>query len=367
MSRFELMLDREGASDTRFPIHGKLRPPPSADFDFVIIADRTGGAVYQMFEQGLQLAAALRPEFILSIGDLVEGYWTDEAEAEAEWDWIDGRLDGLGIPVLLTPGNHDYGTQTMINVWHRRKGADYYAVRYGPMLILVANSEAGANFEGEVPESVVRWNRYNINHPRQHTAISDLVNLGAAAVAEKYPDLFNPSGAYIDGAWKDVEEGTFVEAFNRRLMASEQFRDPRNLINPALCEAQLTFFERVLAEHQDVSWTLLSIHQPAWRVPNARFKRLQALLLNRSHTVVAGHTHLLDVEMKDGNLYATLGKTGGLHCFDGMGDIHHIVLVRVRNGKPELEIVRYEHGHERLPITCFISSTTSVGRDLSGD
>ena len=354
MSRLELILDNDGGADDRAPIHGELRPPSSGDFDFVIIADRTGGAVYTMFEKGLEVAKALRPEFILSIGDLVEGYWTDNAEADAEWDQIDGLLDKLGIPVLLTPGNHDYGTQTMVDVWHRRKGADYYAVRYGPILILVANSEAGANFEGAVPDAVARWNRYNIKHPRQHTAIADFVKLGAAAAAEKYSDLFDRDGVYIDGAWADPNDSAFIEAFDRQLAASEQFRDPRNLINPALCQAQLTFFERVLAMHQDVGWTFLSLHQPAWKVPDERFERMEALLSDRPYTVVAGHTHLLDVEVRRGRQYASLGKTGGLHCFEGAGDIHHVVLVRVRNGEPELEVVSYEDGIERLPLRDFV-------------
>ena len=67
--------------------------------------------------------------------------WTDEAEAHGEWDRIDPILAGLGIPLFQTVGNHDYGTEAMVNVWRERKGVDYYAFRYNRTLFLVANTE----------------------------------------------------------------------------------------------------------------------------------------------------------------------------------------------------------------------------------
>lgn len=355
MHRFELILDTHASGSDRCPIHGTLNPPPGPDFDFVILADRTGGAVYQMFEKGLEVAASLRPEFILSVGDLVEGYWTDAAEAEAEWDRIDALLDLAGAPILLTPGNHDYGTQAMAEVWLRRKGADYYAVRYGPALILVANSEAANNLAASVPEAVQRWNRYNINHPRQHTAIADFVRFGPAAAAQRYPDLFDAAGGFDRGAWADPDEIDFIRAFDEKLAASVEFRDPRNLVNPGLSDPQLDFFERVLRAHSDAAWTLLSLHQPAWKKPDARFERLEAMLAGRAYTVVAGHTHVLDVETQYDRHYIALGKTGGLHCFDGPGDINHIMRVRMRDGTPTFEIIRYDAQIEWMDLSQFSS------------
>jgi len=356
MSRFDVILDSSAPATDQRPIHGDMVPPVGEDFDFVVIADRTGGAAYQMFEKGLDVAASLRPNFILSVGDLVEGYWVDEAEADAEWDYIDGHLERMAIPVLLTVGNHDYGTPAMIEVWRRRKGADYYAVRYGPLLILVANSEARNNFTGFVPETLLRWNRYNIRHPRQHTAIADLVNRGREAVAEIYPDLFARNGDYIFEAWADPEEIGFIQDFDEKLMAMEEFRDPKNLVNPALSDEQLTFFGRVLGEHSDVAWTFLSLHQPAWKKSEWRFEQLEDMLSDRPYSVVAGHTHLLDVEVRNGRYYITMGKTGGCHCFNGDGDIHHVLLVRVRNGVPAFEVVRYDDHIERLPLSAFIAT-----------
>lgn len=355
MPRFELIADITAGADERCAIHGELKPPPGGDFNFVIISDRTGGAVYQMFERGLEVAASLRPEFILPVGDLVEGYWTDEAEAEAEWDRIDPLLDSVGAPILLTPGNHDYGTQAMVDVWHRRKGASHYAVRYGPVLVLVANSEAIDNLATSVPDAVQRWNRYNIHYPRQHTAIAYFVRFGAEAAARTYPDLFDKDGVMIRSAWSVPDDFDFIRAFDEQLAASDEFRDPLNLINPGLSDPQLDFFEGVLDAHADAAWTFVSMHQPAWKKPDARFERLEAMLADRRYTMVAGHTHLLEVETRRDRAHIALGKTGGLHCFDGPGDIHHVALVCIRDGKPTIEIVQYDNEIERLPLAQFHS------------
>ncbi|WP_010274359.1 metallophosphoesterase family protein [Paenibacillus senegalensis] len=321
MSIRKLFTDDNKFSTDKGPWFGEMPVPRGGDYDFAFISDRTGGAVYGMFEKGLEAAKKLNPDFIVSIGDLVEGYWTDEAEAHEEWNRIDPLLAGLGIPVFQTVGNHDYGTEAMIRVWRERKGVDYYAFRYDRTLFLIANTEtAPLPLPEPALELIQQANRALIRNPQMlfNDVIRDLAGDYAAALFKLSEDM---------------------------------------LIHPHLSGEQIDFFERVLADNADVDWTFVCMHQPAWKKPDKIFERLEALLMNRPYTVVAGHVHYLEVTEKLERQYIQMGKTGGLHCFDGKGDIHHILAVKMRGGVPHFEVILLEGEGGTDPLDDYVIRT----------
>jgi hypothetical protein len=302
-----IMIDDTKFSTSKGPWFGELPMPRGGDYDFAFISDRTGGAVHGMFEKGLEAAKQLNPDFIVSIGDLVEGYWTDEAEAHGEWDRIDQLLAGLGVPIFQTVGNHDYGTEAMIRVWRERKGIDYYAFRYDRTLFLIANTEtAPLPLPEAMLELMQQVNRELIRNPQ-------------ALFVDLMRDL--AGGNVQEEAWTMTED---------------------TLIHPHLSDEQIDFFERVLADNTDVDWTFVCLHQPAWKKADPIFERLERLLADRPYTVVSGHVHYLEVTEKQGRQYIQMGKTGGLHCFEGKGDIHHILSVKMRGGAPQFEVILLE-------------------------
>lgn len=306
MKSLNMYIDEKKFSTEKGPWIGEQPVPRGGDYDFAIISDRTGGAVYGMFEKGLEAAKKLNPDFVISIGDLVEGYWTDEAEAHEEWDRIDPLLAGLGIPVFQTVGNHDYGTEAMIRVWRERKGVDYYAFRYDQTLFLIANTEtAPLPLPDAALELMQQANRALIRNPQ--ALFSDLIQ-----------DL---AGSNMEAMFQLTED---------------------TLIHPHLSGEQIDFFEQVLADNTDIDWTFVCLHQPAWKKPDAIFERLESLLADRPYTVVSGHVHYLEVTEKQGRQYIQMGKTGGLHCFQGKGDIHHILSVKMRGGAPQFEVILLE-------------------------
>ncbi|OCT16406.1 hypothetical protein A8709_02970 [Paenibacillus pectinilyticus] len=288
------------------PWFGQLQEAKGGDYDFAIISDRTGGAVQGMFEKGLEAAQKLNPEFIISIGDIVEGYWTDEVEAHEEWDRMDALLEGVGIPLFQTVGNHDYSTSTMKRVWRERKGVDYYAFRYGKSLFLVLNTEA---------EDYV--------HDEKMVGFIQMINRHLI----KNPEL----------TFAEATKAVFGEQASNNMTMTEDW-----LIQPHLSSVQIDFFEKVIADNTDVEWTFVCLHQPAWKKDDPLFTRLENLLNGRQFTVVAGHVHYLEVTEKNGSQYIQMGKTGGLHCFKGKGDIHHILSVKMRNGVPNIEVILLE-------------------------
>src|SRR5262249_15035676 len=57
----------------------------AGDFQFVIVSDRTGGHREKVFSKAVEQINLMQPEFVLSVGDLIEGYTKDQEIAAKEW------------------------------------------------------------------------------------------------------------------------------------------------------------------------------------------------------------------------------------------------------------------------------------------
>jgi len=130
------------------PPHGAHVPWTSLDlnndpdhFQFAIVSDRNGGERPGVFESAMGKLNLLQPEFVMSIGDLVEGDKTDVAKVEQQWTEFKGILAQLEMPFFLVPGNHDIRTDAMEDLWKRHWGQTYYHFRYRDVLFLCIDTE----------------------------------------------------------------------------------------------------------------------------------------------------------------------------------------------------------------------------------
>lgn len=120
-----------------------LRVNRSAEqFHFAIISDRTGGHRAGIFSRAVELLNLLQPEFVLSVGDLIEGYTTPE-RARSQWKEFQGYVSRLQMPFFYAPGNHDVMTPDMVQVWQEKFGRRYYHFVYKNVLFLVLNAYDG--------------------------------------------------------------------------------------------------------------------------------------------------------------------------------------------------------------------------------
>jgi len=130
--------------------HLRVNNPPG-NFQFSIVTDRTGGHRPGVFEDAVGKLNLLQPEFVMSVGDLIEGYTVDEDRINREWDEFNGFIDKLQMPFFYLPGNHDYINEVMARIWKERYGASYYHFVYKDVLFLCLNSEEatkGSNLGG---------------------------------------------------------------------------------------------------------------------------------------------------------------------------------------------------------------------------
>jgi hypothetical protein len=117
---------------------------PAADpeeFRFAVVSDRTGEHRDGVFEGAMGKLELLRPEFVVSVGDLIEGYTDDTVVLDREWDEIEGFVGQLRMPFFYVPGNHDMSNAVMAEVWKSRFGPSFYHFRYKGVLFLALNSE----------------------------------------------------------------------------------------------------------------------------------------------------------------------------------------------------------------------------------
>ncbi len=121
--------------------HMKWNNDPD-NFQFVIVADRTGGEREGVFDAGIQKVNLLQPEFVISVGDLIEGYTDDVKQIEKEWAELDGILAQLNMPFFFVPGNHDVGGEALVEFWLKKFGATYYHFVYRDVLFLCLDSES---------------------------------------------------------------------------------------------------------------------------------------------------------------------------------------------------------------------------------
>lgn len=224
-------------------------------FQFAIVTDRTGGHRPGVFMDGVNKLNLMQPEFVMSVGDLIEGYTFDTTEIRKQWVEFESFVDALQMPFFYVPGNHDITNAVMEEVWLKRFGATYYHFTYKDVLFLCLNSE----------------------------------------------DQYRGAG--------------------RGSISDEQFE----------------YLEQVLAENQDVRWTLIFMHQPLWHQEDTkRWQELEALLVDRQHTVYAGHEHRYVKEHRNNGKYFTLATTGGGSSLRGaeLGEFDHMMWVTMTDQGP---------------------------------
>ena len=288
------MYDDTGLADMKPWTSQKFQNDPN-EFQFAIIGDRTGGAnVLETFKIAMGQLNLLQPEFVINVGDTIEGYSDDKAKLNAEWDEVDRMLAKLKMPFFRTPGNHDIANETAQQVWRERHGATYYHFVYKNVLFLVLDSEDPPRVAPEgIEEKLELYNRLQTEDP---------------AKAKEMLAEFMSDESVIAALGKPVE-----------------FDD-----------VQMSFIKKTLEQNADVRWTFLFLHEPAWENPSASFTAIEELLKARNHTFFAGHLHYYDYDNIDGREHITMGPSGASFHQEGPGNVDHIAWVTMTEDGPEI-------------------------------
>lgn len=146
------------------------------NFQFVIVADRTGGNRRGIFDNAVDKVNLLMPEFVLCVGDLIPGYTRDTAQIRKEWNEVNAEIGKLKMPFFYLPGNHDITNEVMQEEWEKRYGRRYYNFVYKNTLFIIldSNDDDDHNLTREQTDFAlqslqehpdVRWTFVLMHHP----------------------------------------------------------------------------------------------------------------------------------------------------------------------------------------------------------
>ena len=173
---------------------------------------------------------------MIGVGDLIEGYMDpkDHTPATVEtyrewWEEWDGFLEALEAPFFYVPGNHDLNNPPSVEVWKERFGGtrQYSHFRYKDTLFLIVSTE---------------------DPPKDTDALLETDPEYAAEIDRAY-----------NAAKKAAHEGAPLDHIIELLTPVEEFAGKINI-----SDEQVDYFRTVLADNQDVRWTFVLMHSPAW-------------------------------------------------------------------------------------------------------
>jgi hypothetical protein len=125
--------------------------PTCDSYRFVIIGDLTGGEEPGVFSNAIDRINELAPDFVITVGDLIEGYTQDKTIIREQWKQFHQSLDKLEAPFYYVPGNHDVANPVLQAVWDSLYNDSYYTFHIQKDLFVVLNMfEPGKN--GLYPE-----------------------------------------------------------------------------------------------------------------------------------------------------------------------------------------------------------------------
>jgi len=281
-----------GEVDVEIPVTKRHHVGGQRALQFAVMGDRTGSFRPGVFEGAIEQLNHLQPDYVFSVGDLIEGYTDDLREIEAQWDEFDRLADQLSMPFFFAVGNHDISNETMQRTWRARYGKTYYSVVIDYVLFLVLNTEDPAV---EMPPAML-------------------------ARIQSFESRFREDPVTM--------QARVLEAMRNRPEAAKL---PGEV---AISDRQIEWARRTVKAHDEVRWTFVLMHKPAWAYDSNEFAEIEAALGDRPYTVIAGHEHYYDHERRNNRDYITMGTTGGVWLNDGPGRIDHMLWITMTDEKP---------------------------------
>lgn len=276
------------------PWNGEHFDNNEGKFTFAIFTDLTGGERERIFEVAISQLSLLRPELILSVGDLIDGASQNRDSLSLEWESFDRRAGRATAPIFYTGGNHDLTGQVLREVWLERYGKRYYHFVYKDVLFLILDTE-------------------------DHTP-------------DRMEEILQARNDAIAVSLTDPDSSANMEYARMPERTTGQIGSD-----------QANYFRRVIFENPDVRWSFLFMHKPVWmNEADPEFQSILSALGDSTFTVFNGHFHRYSYRQINGADFITLGTTGGGQSATNPMAFDHVTLVTVDEGKPSIANLRLD-------------------------
>lgn len=171
---------QHGVTSPVKPWTDRCFPDARQEFRFAIVADRTGDERKGAFEKAIDSLNRLRPDFVMSVGDLVDGRGVSEPVLRKQWDEVEEVISRLEVPFFHVVGNHDVWTgftgmtparKTSIELWKELHGTNtYYSFTYKRCLFVCLDSMERHDYfppREPLPQHQLDWAASEIERQRE--------------------------------------------------------------------------------------------------------------------------------------------------------------------------------------------------------
>jgi 3',5'-cyclic AMP phosphodiesterase CpdA len=83
----------------------------------------------------------LSPDFVVSVGDLIEGYSENRRVIDHMWREFDEEVSILKSPFVYVPGNHDIWNATSREIYEARYGSSFRSFNYRGLHFITLDTE----------------------------------------------------------------------------------------------------------------------------------------------------------------------------------------------------------------------------------
>ncbi len=133
-------------------------------FRFAVVSDRTAIPTPGVFAGAITKINLLQPDFVMSVGDLVEGFTFDGRisnleQIDSDWNYVTNLVQQLEMPFFYTVGNNDINSPEAYPLWEKRFGnRTYYHFIYKDVLFLILNTDdPPGSKDGEISPTQLNW------------------------------------------------------------------------------------------------------------------------------------------------------------------------------------------------------------------
>jgi len=148
----------------KIPVTNRPFNDDSGKLQFAIVSDLWGGYRAGVFEDAVRKLELLQPQFVMSIGDLIDGKTYDSTLLDQEWSQFNAMVNSLSMPFYYVPGNHDISNPWMEKEWEKRLGRAYYYFLRKNVLFLIVNTQDGGS-SNISPEQIAYFKKVIADHP----------------------------------------------------------------------------------------------------------------------------------------------------------------------------------------------------------
>ncbi|HOP06719.1 MAG TPA: metallophosphoesterase [candidate division Zixibacteria bacterium] len=139
---------------------------------FAVLGDRTNTANDSAYGLAVTEIERLKPDFVMTVGDHIEGYTEDSTRIITEWEEYLKVIEPLTMPIHFAPGNHDITTRPMEPFFRRFAAEPYYSFDYeGRHFVILDNTPGGGGPAEPIDEKQMAWLENDLSSQTPETQI----------------------------------------------------------------------------------------------------------------------------------------------------------------------------------------------------